>query len=45
MLLTTVSAARAAVNGMQEWASHPLEVRSLQEYHQGLTDDQLPLEL
>ena len=31
--LTTVAAARAAAQGMTEWAGHPLSVRSLQEYH------------
>jgi carbamoyl-phosphate synthase large subunit len=32
--LTTVAAARAAAAGIGDWASHPLSVRSLQEYHQ-----------
>ena len=32
-LLTTGSAAVAAAKGMQEWLAAPLEVRSLQEYH------------
>jgi len=31
--LTTVAAARAAAAGISDWAAHPLEVRSLQEYH------------
>jgi len=31
--LTTVAAARAAAQGMTDWAGHPLSVRSLQEYH------------
>ncbi len=33
--LTTVAAARAAAAGIADWASHPLAVRSLQEYHRG----------
>jgi carbamoyl-phosphate synthase large subunit len=32
--LTTVAAARAAAAGIADWAAHPLEVRSLQEFHQ-----------
>ncbi len=32
--LTTVAAARAAAAGITDWVSHPLSVRSLQEYHQ-----------
>ena len=32
--LTTVAAARAAAAGIADWAAHPLEVRSLQEYHE-----------
>ncbi|MBJ7306728.1 MAG: carbamoyl-phosphate synthase large subunit [Acidimicrobiia bacterium] len=35
-LLTTAAAGLAAVNGMADRQSHPLEVRSLQEYHQGV---------
>ena len=31
--LTTVAAARAAAAGIADWISHPLSVRSLQEYH------------
>jgi carbamoyl-phosphate synthase large subunit len=31
--LTTVAAAKAAAAGIADWASHPLSVRSLQEYH------------
>ena len=38
--LTTVAAARAAAAGIAERAASPLEVRSLQEYHQS---EQLPL--
>ncbi len=30
--ITTISAARAAAAGIHDWARHPLEVRSLQEY-------------
>jgi len=33
--LTTVAAARAAAAGIADWISHPLTVRSLQEYHAG----------
>jgi carbamoyl-phosphate synthase large subunit len=32
--LTTVAAAKAAAAGIADWISHPLVVRSLQEYHQ-----------
>src|SRR3954471_17284379 len=32
--LTTVAAARAAAAGIADWAAHPLEVRSLQEFHE-----------
>ena len=32
-LLTTASAALAAVNGMADWAAHTLDVRTLQEFH------------
>ncbi len=31
--LTTVAAAKAAAAGIADWISHPLQVRSLQEYH------------
>jgi carbamoyl-phosphate synthase large subunit len=31
--LTTLAAARAAVAGIADWATHPLEVRTLQELH------------
>ena len=31
--LTTVAAAKAAAAGIADWVSHPLSVRSLQEYH------------
>jgi carbamoyl-phosphate synthase large subunit len=40
--LTTVAAARAAAAGIADWATHPLSVVSLQEYHSG---DQLRLPL
>jgi carbamoyl-phosphate synthase large subunit len=40
--LTTAAAARAAAAGILDWARHPLQVRSLQEFHE---DDQLALEL
>jgi carbamoyl-phosphate synthase large subunit len=33
-LLTTAAAARAAASGIHDWASHPLQVVSLQEYHE-----------
>ncbi len=36
-LLTTGAAAMAAANGMRDWRDHPLAVRSLQEYHEGVT--------
>ncbi len=32
--LTTAAAAVAAADGMADWAAHPLEVKSLQEFHQ-----------
>jgi carbamoyl-phosphate synthase large subunit len=44
-LLTTASAALAAARGMVDWARHPLAVRTLQEYHRGVTSDQLSFEL
>ncbi len=34
-LLTTAAAALAAARGMVDWATHPLQVRPLQEYHAG----------
>ncbi len=43
-LLTTGAAAVAAARGMRDWSHHPLRVRSLQEYHQGTTTDQLSIE-
>ena len=44
-LLTTGAAALAAARGMADWARHELQVRTLQEYHQGVSDDQLTLPL
>jgi carbamoyl-phosphate synthase large subunit len=40
-LLTTAKAGLAAALGMADWARHPLEVRTLQEYHAGVRHDQL----
>jgi carbamoyl-phosphate synthase large subunit len=42
-LLTTASAALAAANGMADWARHRLQVRTLQDYHDGVHGDQLGL--
>ena len=44
-LLTTAAAGLAAANGMADWRAHELEVRSLQDYHAGRSDDQLALEV
>jgi carbamoyl-phosphate synthase large subunit len=44
-LLTTASAGLAAAGGMADWSRHELQVRSLQEYHRGVRDDQLVLPL
>ena len=44
-LLTTASAGLAAADGMVDWARHQLRVRTLQEYHRGVTSDQLAFEL
>jgi carbamoyl-phosphate synthase large subunit len=44
-LLTTAAAGLAAANGMADWARHPLRVRTLQEYQQGIDHDQLKLDL
>jgi len=38
-LLTTASAALAAARGLHDWQCHPLSVRTLQEYHLGITAD------
>jgi carbamoyl-phosphate synthase large subunit len=35
--LTTLAAARAAAQGIRDWAAHPLEVISLQELHQNVS--------
>jgi carbamoyl-phosphate synthase large subunit len=44
-LLTTAAAGLAAARGMADWARHPLQVRTLQEYQRGVHDDQLQLDL
>jgi carbamoyl-phosphate synthase large subunit len=44
-LLTTTAAALAAANGMADWVRHEIRVRSLQEYHRGVSSDQLALPL
>jgi carbamoyl-phosphate synthase large subunit len=44
-LLTTGAAALAAARGMADWARHELRVRTLQEYHRGVSGDQLSLPL
>jgi carbamoyl-phosphate synthase large subunit len=36
-LLTTASAALAAARGLADWHRYPLAVRTLQEYHRGVT--------
>jgi carbamoyl-phosphate synthase large subunit len=36
-LLTTGNAALAAARGLADWRTHPLAVRTLQEYHRGIT--------
>ena len=41
--ITTVAAARAAAAGMADWRRHRLEVKSLQEYHEGGDQLRLPL--
>ena len=43
--LTTAAAGLAAAEGIADWAHHELRVRSLQEYHRGVSDDQLELDL
>jgi len=40
-LLTTGAAAVAAANGMRDWKTYPLAVRSLQEYHKGASASEL----
>ena len=44
-LLTTAAAALAAANGIADWIHHEIRVRSLQEYHRGVSSDQLALPL
>jgi hypothetical protein len=44
-LLTTGAAAVAAARGMADWGRHELQVRTLQEYHRGVSGDQLSLPL
>ncbi len=44
-LLTTAAAALAAADGMADWLHHEIRVRSLQEYHRGVSTDQLALPL
>jgi carbamoyl-phosphate synthase large subunit len=44
-VVTTAAAGLAAARGMTDWARHELRVRTLQEYHQGVTTDQLTLPL
>ena len=42
--LTTAAAGVAAAEGMADWARHDLRVRTLQEWHRGVTDQlELPL--
>jgi carbamoyl-phosphate synthase large subunit len=43
-LLTTAKAALAAANGLADMAIHPLRVRSLQEFHKGISVDELDRE-
>ena len=38
-LLTTAAAALAAARGLADWRQFPLEVRTLQAYHRGITRD------
>ena len=44
-LLTTGAAALAAARGMADWARHELKVRTLQDYHRGVSGGQLSLPL
>jgi carbamoyl-phosphate synthase large subunit len=44
-LLTTAAAALAAADGIADWLRHEIKVRSLQEYHRGVSSDQLALPL
>ena len=36
---------KEAARGMVDWARHELRVRTLQEYHEGVSDSQLSLPL
>ena len=40
-LLTTAAAALAAVKGLTDWNKYPLSVRSLQEYHLGVSKSEV----
>ncbi len=40
-LLTTAAAALAAVKGLKDWNKFPLSVRSLQEYHLGVSKSEM----
>ena len=40
-LLTTAAAAIEAAKGLRDWAEYPLAVRSLQEYHRGVSASEL----
>jgi len=44
-VVTTAAAGLAAARGMVDWSHHELRVRTLQEYHRGVTADQLRLPL
>ncbi len=44
-VVTTAAAGLAAARGMADWSRHELRVRTLQEYHRGVTADQLSLPL
>jgi carbamoyl-phosphate synthase large subunit len=44
-LLTTAAAALAAASGIRDLVRHELKVRPLQEYHRGVSGDQLALPL
>jgi carbamoyl-phosphate synthase large subunit len=44
-VVTTAAAGLAAARGMVDWSQHELRVRTLQEYHRGVTADQLSLPL
>jgi hypothetical protein len=40
--MTTAAAALAAANGIADWTSRHLGVRSLQAYHRGVRDPDTP---